>query len=197
VCIPWTVRNYAVFSAIVPMRSTLGLQLWVGNNPQATVIWLGEQHPIHDTAEREAYVQSGEIAYMRQKEHDALQFILTHPGREAALIWGRFVSFWAGGTPDPIRDFFRNPSPWFRYVLMFNLAISLGALLGIIILVRQRSVYTLPLVVFPLLFPWAYYLTLSLPRYRHAIDPILMLLTAIALRQSLAPRTKRVGFENQ
>jgi hypothetical protein len=43
-------------------------------------------------------------------------------------------------------------------------------------------VYTLPLAVFPLIFPWAYYLTLSLPRYRHAIDPILMVLTGITLK---------------
>ena len=185
-CIPWTIRNYAVFGSFVPLRSTLGLQLWVGNNPKAKVIWLGEQHPIHDTAERESYLQSGEIAYMRQKEHDAIQFMLTHPMHEAELISGRFISFWAGGTPSPIRDFLRNRSAWFRYVLLFNIAVSLGTLLGIIIMIRQRSVYTVPLAVFPVVFPWAYYLTLSLPRYRHAIDPILMLLTAIALKQALA-----------
>jgi hypothetical protein len=184
-CIPWTIRNYVVFGSLVPLRSTLGLQLWVGNNPQAKVIWLGEQHPIHDTAERQNYLQSGEIAYMRQKEHDAIQFMLTHPMREAGLISGRFVSFWAGGTPSPIRDFLRNRSAWFRYVLLFNIAVSLGTLVGIIILIRQRSVYTVPLAVFPVVFPWAYYLTLSLPRYRHAIDPILMLLTAITLKQGL------------
>jgi hypothetical protein len=184
-CIPWTIRNYAVFGSLVPLRSTLGLQLWVGNNPRAKVIWLGEQHPIHDTAERQSYLQSGEIAYMRQKEHDAIQFMLTHPVREAELISGRFISFWAGGTPSPIRDFLRNRSAWFRYVLLFNVAVSLGTLFGIVILIRQRSVYTVPLAVFPVVFPWAYYLTLSLPRYRHAIDPILMLLTAITLKQRL------------
>ncbi|HEX6894447.1 MAG TPA: glycosyltransferase family 39 protein, partial [Bryobacteraceae bacterium] len=56
-CVPWTVRNYAVFHSFVPLRSILGLQLWVGNNPQAKVIWLGEQHPIHDSAERRHYVE--------------------------------------------------------------------------------------------------------------------------------------------
>jgi hypothetical protein len=155
-CIPWTIRNYVVFGSLVPLRSTLGLQLWVGNNPQAKVIWLGEQHPIHDTAERQNYLQSGEIAYMRQKEHDAIQFMLTHPMREAGLISGRFVSFWAGGTPSPIRDFLRNRSAWFRYVLLFNIAVSLGTLVGIIILIRQRSLYTVPLAVFPVVFAWAY-----------------------------------------
>jgi hypothetical protein len=31
-------------------------------------------------------------------------------------------------------------------------------------------------------FPWAYYLTLVVPRYRLPADPAVMLLTAVALR---------------
>src|SRR5262249_17413772 len=27
-CVPWTIRNYVTFHALVPIRSTLGLQLW-------------------------------------------------------------------------------------------------------------------------------------------------------------------------
>lgn len=177
-CVPWTVRNYAVFHSFVPLRSILGLQLWVGNNPDARVIWLGEHHPIHDSAERRHYVEIGEIAYMREKEHAALGYMLTHPRHEAELIAGRFVAFWAGGTPSPVADFWKSRSTWFRYVLIFNLAISLGALAGLVRLARERSVYFLPVAVFPLIFPWAYYLTLSLPRYRHPIDPVLVLLTS-------------------
>ena len=67
-CIPWTIRNYRVFHAFIPLRSTLGLQLFVGNNADAHVVWLGEQHPIHDNSERDRYVQMGEIAYMAEKE---------------------------------------------------------------------------------------------------------------------------------
>ncbi len=33
-CVPWTVRNYVVFHAFIPLRSPLGLQLWLGNNDQ-------------------------------------------------------------------------------------------------------------------------------------------------------------------
>jgi hypothetical protein len=188
-CLPWTIRNYAVFHSFVPLRSILGLQLWVGNNPQARVIWLGEQHPIHDSAERKHYVEVGEIAYMREKEQAAVRYMLTHPGHEAQLIAGRFVSFWAGGTPSPLTDLLRNPSLWFRYVLIFNLAVAVGTVAGLFRLWRLRSAYLLPLAVFPVVLPWAYYLTLSLPRYRHPIDPVLMLLTAAAFlaRHSVPP----------
>src|SRR5579862_5127916 len=180
-CVPWTVRNYHVFHAFIPLRSTLGLQLWVGNNADAHVIWLGEQHPIHDNAERDRYIQMGEIAYMAEKEKGAVAYILSFPRHEAELIAGRFVMFWSGGSLHPIDDFIHNRSLWFRYVLLFNICLALGALAGIIVLIRKRSIYAFPLAVGPIVFPFAYYLTLSFPRYRHPIDPVLMLLTAITL----------------
>jgi len=177
-CVPWTVRNYEVFHTFVPLRSVLGLQLWVGNNPDAKVVWLGEQHPIHDTAEREKYVQMGEIAYMKEKKDNALAYIFTHPANELRLISGRFTMFWSGGSPDPVGDFLRSPSAWFRFVLIFNLCAAAGAAAGIAMLFARRSVYAFPLAIGPLVFPCAYYMTLSLPRYRHPIDPTLMLLLA-------------------
>jgi hypothetical protein len=180
-CVPWTIRNYEVFHAFVPMRSILGLQLWVGNNPEARSIWLGTQHPIHDSTERAKYRQMGEIAYMRQKEHDALAYMATHPERDAYLAWKRFLEFWSGGTPTPVADLFRSQSAWFDFVLLFNLLTGIGALAGIIVLLRRQSTYWVPLAVFPVVFPWAYYLTVVMPRYSLPIDPAVMTLTAVAL----------------
>ena len=180
-CVPWTIRNYSQFHSLIPLRSVLGLQLWVGNNPAAKVVWLGEHHPINDTAERNRYVAMGEVAYMREKSRQALRYMLTHPRREAGLIWGRFVSIWAGGTPAPVADFFSPHTLWFRYVLLFNLGAAFGAVGGIFFLLRRGNRYTYPVAVYPIVYPWAFYLTLALPRYRHPIDPVLMLLTAVTL----------------
>jgi hypothetical protein len=182
-CVPWTIRNYAVFHSFVPLRSVIGLQLWVGNNPQAKVVWRGEQHPIYDSKERDRYIRMGEIAYMEEKRQNAIRYILTHPGREAELMAGRFVSLWAGGATSPVKDFIANRSLWFRYVLVFNILSACGALLGIVALIRMGSPFAFPTAVFPLVFPWAYYMTLSFPRYRHPIDPVVMLLTAVTLWQ--------------
>ena len=180
-CLPWTIRNEMVLHSLVPLRSTLGLQLWVGNNPDAKVVWLGEHHPIHDTAERKHYVEVGEIDYMAEKLKNAVGYMAGHPGHEAELIGGRFVMLWAGGTAQPLDDFIHSRSTWFRYVLLFNLCVAVGALAGIVVLIRQRSIYAFPLAVGPVIFPFAYYLTLALPRYRHPIDPALMLLTAVVI----------------
>ena len=180
-CVPWTARNYAVFHSLVPLRSILGLQLYVGNNPQARDVWLGENHPIHDQRERERYIELGEIAYAREKLHAAIRYMLTHPRREVQLIAYRFIAIWAGGTPHPVKDFPHDRSLQFRGVLLFNLFIAIGALGGIISLCRTRNPYAFPVVIFPLVYPCAYYLTLALPRYSLPIDPVVVLLTAVAL----------------
>ena len=186
-CIPWTARNYSVFHRFVPLRSVFGLQLWLGNNPQAKPPWLGDLHPINDSSEREKYIEMGEMDYMRLKKRQAIRYIEDHPGHEAWLFGQRFVSIWSGGTSEPLHDFEQNDSVWFRYVLLFNILAAIGALLGIVLLALGRSMYAFPLAAFPVIFPCAYYATLALPRYRLPIDPIVLLLLAIALAGILHP----------
>ena len=79
-CVPWTIRNYHVFHRVVPLRSTLGLQLWIGNNENPQEAWKEELHPIFNSAERARYIRMGEIEYMREKQSEAIEFILAHPG---------------------------------------------------------------------------------------------------------------------
>jgi len=191
-CVPWTIRNYRVFHQFVPLRSVLGLQLWLGNNDQTQDVFRGDLHPIYDSAEREKYISMGEIAYMQQKKQEAIAYMLSHPAREAHLIAYRAISTWSGGTPYPLEDFLGTPSLRFRAVLAFNVIAALGTLGGIIVLLRQRSQFAFPVAAFPLVYPWAYYLTLALPRYRLPIDPIVMLLLAISI-QHLAQKFGRAG----
>src|SRR5277367_1206932 len=189
-CVPWTIRNYRVFHQFVPLRSVLGLQLWLGNNDQTQDIFRGDLHPIYNTPEREQYISLGELAYMQQKKQEAIAYMFSHPGREAHLILDRAISIWSGGTPYPLEDFIGTPSLRFRGILAFNLVAALGTLCGIIILFRERSPFAVPIAAFPLIYPWAYYLTLALPRYRLPIDPIVMLLLAICI-QRLAQKFAR------
>jgi hypothetical protein len=160
----------------------LGLQLWLGNNDHTLDVFRGDLHPIYNSQERAHYVDVGEIVYMQEKKDEAVRYMLAHPAREAHLIFRRFISIWAGGTPYPFADFVESSSWWFRYVVAFNLFAALGALGGMIILFWRRSVYALPVAVFPLVYPCAFYLTLSLPRYRLPVDPVVMLLCALFLQ---------------
>jgi hypothetical protein len=198
-CVPWTVRNYRVFHQFIPLRSVLGLQLWLGNNDQTQDSFRGDLHPIYNASERDKYISLGEIAYMQQKKREAIAYMLSHPTREAQLITYRAISIWSGGTPYPLEDFLGTPSLRFRTILAFNLIAALGTLCGIIILFRERSPFAVPIAALPLIYPWAYYLTLALPRYRLPIDSIVMLLLAISI-QRLAqklPRAKSPAAETK
>jgi len=182
-CVPWTIRNYQQLHAFVPLRSVLGLQLWLGNNDRASGEWPGRLHPINNSAERALYESQGEIAYMHQKLDESVDFIRSHPAHTARSMAGRIAATWTaetstGAMPHPIGDFLRSPHFWPGYVLLWNLSMPIAALTGLIALLKRRNEYALPVMIFPLIFPVTYYFTLVQPRYRHPIDPVLMILAS-------------------
>lgn len=186
-CLPWTIRNYEDFHALVPLRSTLGLQLWLGNNPFYIHEWGSWLHPIDNSDERAKFIAMGEIPYMREKFSLGLHYVSAFPGRVAELTWQKFVATWLG-TAHPIHDF--SAARQFLEVAVdaSNTLISLGVLGGIVVLLVRRNPYAFPLISVPLAYPCLYYLTIALLRYRHPIDPVLLLLTAIAVGAILPRR---------
>jgi hypothetical protein len=177
-CVPWTVRNYMVFHRLVPLRSNFPLELYIGNNgnyaPHAA--W-----PPKITKERELvrYFHMGEMPFMDEEKHKALDFMRAYPGIEVKLIAERFVAFWTG-LPDPWHGFLSADTPLVRVLLICNTVAALGGLLGIAALLCKRSTYVFPVAAYPVVFPWLYYITHSNLRYRHPIDPVVLLLAAIA-----------------
>jgi len=51
--------------------------------------------------------------------------------------------------------------------------------LGMVVLLARKSLCTIPLMAVPLVFPMLYYITHTSLRYRHPIDPIVLLLAAL------------------
>jgi hypothetical protein len=182
-CVPWTIRNYTVFHAFIPLRSVMGLQLWMGNNEQTQGAWAGALHPIDNSADRQRYMHMGEVAYMEEKKQDAIRFMVADPWREARLARNRFVVFWSGGTVKPIEDFLNAPSLPYRGLLLFNLLAAIGALFGIVALYRERSPHAFPAAIFVIIYPLASYLTLASARYRLPVDTVALLLAAVALKK--------------
>lgn len=178
-CVPWTVRNYVVFHRWIPLRSNLPLELYIGNNenyaPHAP--WPGRV-----TKERELlrYFRMGEMAFMDEEKRKALAFMRAYPRIEVVLTAKRFVAFWTG-LPNPVQSFLETDSLLVRVLLVCNALAGLGALLGIAVLLWKRSPYAFPLAAYPLVYPWLYYLTHPNLRYRHPIDPVVLLLAAIAV----------------
>ncbi len=179
-CVPWTVRNYIVLHRVIVFRSNFGLELWLGNNDQVPDTWAGFLHPNDYEPEREKYISMGEIAYMDMKQHEAFQFMRAHPADELRFFWRRFVDNWVGAW-DPIQDFWRGLPLYYKYLLTSNIFVSIFGFLGILALSREKNRLTFPIAMFPLVFPIVYYITHSSIRYRHPIDPALIVLAALAV----------------
>jgi hypothetical protein len=180
VCMPWTVRNYVVFQRVIPFRSNLGLELWLGNNDQVPDTWSPDLHPNDYAPEREKYVRLGEIEYMRQKQSEAIQFMESHPQDTMRFFWRRFADNWMG-TWEPIQDSWGKMSLLNRSYFVLNISLSLFSLLGVLFMYREKNQYAFPLATFPLIYPIVYYVTHTSPRYRHPIDPVLVILATFAL----------------
>jgi len=178
-CAPWTVRNYFAFHRFVPLRSTFPFALWLGHNrvfdPRSPVTT--RVTPYEEARE---YKRLGETEFMREKWVSALNFIRTHPALEVNLFAGRFVAFWIG-LDSPVRRFLEADSLEGRILVLANFLAALGTLGGLVVVWIKRRPYAFVLSAFPVVFPWIYYVTEPYLRYRQPIDPILVLLAAMAL----------------
>jgi Dolichyl-phosphate-mannose-protein mannosyltransferase len=192
-CVPWTIRNYAVFHRFVPLRSNFPLELYIGNNEN-----YDDQHPHYPgmiTKDRETwrYIKMGETPFMDEEMRKAKKFIFSHPRVEAILFGERFIAFW-GGIPNPIDKFMSTDSWLVRALILCAIVSGVGALAGVVVLLWNGSDFTAPLAVYPIVFPFLYYITHTSLRYRHPIEPEILLLTAIALGAAFGARsTRKVG----
>jgi hypothetical protein len=179
-CLPWTIRNYTAFHRFIPLRSNLAFELWLGNND------IFDQHArngrklITRTEETRRYAQLGETAYIQEKWQMATSFMASHPGLELRLAGRKCAAFWTG-VESPLKTFRETDSILIRGILLCSSLTAIGAFAGIVALWRTRSAMTFPLAVFPVIYPCLYYVTHADLRYRHPIDPVLCLLTAIAV----------------
>jgi 4-amino-4-deoxy-L-arabinose transferase-like glycosyltransferase len=172
---PWPIRNARMLHAFIPLRSTVGFELWVGNRAGATGFLDESQFPIFNRWEYDQYVSKGEVAYMRDKAALAKGYIHAHPREFLRLSIVRVFRFWAGtGTKDGS----------VIYALHAVLTTSLGWL-GIWRLARKGRRSLAVLFILPLmLFPLPYYITHAEFRYRLVVDPLLTILAAYMVSSS-------------
>jgi len=180
VLVPWIVRNQLVFHGQVFLRSNFGLELWLGNNPEVPASWSWWLHPTESIKEKEEFLRLGEIAYMREKKRAAIQFIKIHPADSMRFQYHRFMETWTG-FGEPFLDIWRGAGAALRAELALNYALTVLMLFGLLGARRSLSLDSLPLVNVIVLFPAVYYVTHTTPRYRHPIDPIIVILAAYAL----------------
>lgn len=190
---PWPIRNAVRFHAFIPLRSTVGFEMWMGNRPGSDGRLDESIFPMFDKRELASYLAKGEVAYTRGKSELASEYIRTHPGVFFNLTLRRIYRFWSGTG---------NKNSNITYAIHGLLTAGFG-FAGLFLVYRNRSRAFAILTALPLLlFPVPYYITHAEFRYRLNIDPILTILAAYAVtqlagawsqRKSAAPKRELAG----
>jgi 4-amino-4-deoxy-L-arabinose transferase-like glycosyltransferase len=172
---PWLVRNYEVFGRFVFIRDDFGLQLRLGNNNMADGMLIATLQPNLNKLEFEKFQRLGEIGYEAECRRLAFEWIRAHPGRFALISMKRFFYYW-NGVPRPTD----SVAPWdFRSSLF--LASSVLAIWGLGRALRQKRPEAWLFAGLVATYPTVYYFVFPHARYRHPIEPELVILAVFLL----------------
>jgi 4-amino-4-deoxy-L-arabinose transferase-like glycosyltransferase len=169
---PWLVRNYQVFGKFVFIRDNLPLELYMANNDLSTGMWTRTEHPGNDPEAMRRFQELGEISFMQEKKQQLEAFLREHPERFIRFTLERTLYFWVG-TPQLTLVGSYN-FLYFRHMTFFLGSAFAFAGLWLTFRRRIRGVFLLATLV--LVYPLPYYLVNPFPRYKHPIEPVMLLL---------------------
>lgn len=174
---PWMVRNYQVFHRPVFIRDDFGLQFRLGNGPGAQGMLMAYMQPNLNVLEFREFKQLGELKYAERCKEIAFHWIAADPGRFLRTSVKRFVYYWAG-VPKPSGS--RVP---FDFRNSLYLAWSVLAIWGVARAVRKKISGAWLFLWLVLMYPAVYYFVYPHARYRHPIEPELLIVSVFLLSE--------------
>lgn len=184
---PWLVRNYVVFHRSMMIRDNFGYELYLGNHPQQADNPVFADHVCSKASELAEFRASGELAFIEARKQQAIALITRDPEHYVHRVAARLFETWVGTSAiwldvdqsTPARSSLARPLQAAGHVLFAGSSIL--ALIGLYQALRRKlpgAVFFLFMVLLP---PIPYYLTHTANRFRHPIEPVLMLLVALPL----------------
>jgi 4-amino-4-deoxy-L-arabinose transferase-like glycosyltransferase len=169
---PWMVRNYQVFGKFVFIRDNLPLEMHEANNARSQGLWTRNEHPGNDPNAMRDFQQAGELRFMEEKKAQVRQFIHEHPGQFAWFTLERAVYFWIA---PPQATIVAGYDLWISRHVNFALGAAF-AFAGLWLTLRNGIRGGFLLACFLLIYPLPYYLVNPFVRYKHPIEPEMLLL---------------------
>jgi 4-amino-4-deoxy-L-arabinose transferase-like glycosyltransferase len=166
---PWAIRNAVVFGHPIFLRSNFWFEFHLGNFHYSNGMGYLGFHPGCNVHELRRYTELGEYRYVEWAKQQAIAFVRQYPGEFLDLTLHRPLWFWDGTS------ILYQGDGWWRPWNFWPLSAS--AWLGLIFVLTRRPpgwfLYACSMVVYPL----PYYFVYPAPKYRHAIEPAMLLLT--------------------
>ncbi|HEV2485937.1 MAG TPA: glycosyltransferase family 39 protein [Terracidiphilus sp.] len=175
---PWLIRDAVVFHRFVPMRDSMGLELWMGNNGDSARWTSDDLHPLHDMKELAAY-DKGELAYMDRKSQEAKTYIHEHREWYAWMCARRAMYLWTGYWS--FKPAYLAQEPTDPENIPFATGLTLLGLTGLVLLWRRNRFDAIRYAGIMFLFPVMYYLNHPEPYHMRPIDPLIVILGCYAI----------------
>lgn len=172
VATPWLVRNYEVFGKVIFIRDNLPLEMYEANNDQSQGLWTRNEHPGNDPEAMRRFQELGELGFMTEKREQVHHFIHEHPGRFFEFTLERAAYFWIAPPQATI-------VAGYDLMISRHVNFALAAVLafaGLWLTIRNRKPGGFLLACFLLIYPLPYYLVNPFVRYKHPIEPEMILL---------------------
>jgi 4-amino-4-deoxy-L-arabinose transferase-like glycosyltransferase len=183
---PWTWRNWKVFHHFVPARGNFGVELYLGNGPGATGLLMEHDHPIQAPDQLRLYTRMGEIPYSQMRGRQAMAAIHSGPMHFVANTLKRVFFFWAG-VPHP-----SSKTEWVEYARSLNFIFgSACGLLGLALALRRKIPAAGLFAWAFLLLPVVYYAVAAHARFRHPLEPLIVVLGVYLFQSAELTKTGR------
>jgi 4-amino-4-deoxy-L-arabinose transferase-like glycosyltransferase len=169
---PWAVRNALVFHRFIPMRANFGAEFYLGNGPGANGFLMEYNHPYEVPAQLRLYGEMGEVAYAQMRGRLAWQFVASDPRLFMRNSIKRAYFFWIS-VPHA------TGKPWYleaARVANFSF-FSIAGLLGLALALKRHIAGASIFAWAFLLAPLVYYFVTAAARFRHPLEPLLLILT--------------------
>jgi hypothetical protein len=182
---PWLIRNRVTLGSWVFIRDNAPFELSLGNYREGNGMgWYGK-HPAGNKWEYANYKRMGELSYVASKKQLVIAFVKQYPREFTGLCATRVLAFWTGTILNYVDS---RSEPW---PLWFYWPLSALMLAGLMVAVAWRAEGGWLYCGLMFLYPITYYLTFAQPRYRHAIEPEMLLLSTYFVYSALQEMKKR------
>ena len=176
---PWIMRNYLVFHRFIPVRDSLGFELYVGNDGNDAELYDLKVGPWKNDGEWKRFLQLGEIAYFDEKGRIAAEYIRSHPGYYVVKCIRRLVNIWTDFWS--LSPEFRKDDPYSPLVAVLCTLLSIFTLWGLWEAFRKDAFGAMPYLIVLFFYPLVYCFTHTADWYRRPIDPFFVVLAAYAV----------------
>ena len=166
---PWTIRNAIVFGHPIFLRSNFWFEFHLGNYHYSNGMGYLGLHPGANPRELRRYAELGEQGYVQWARSEAMSFVQKHPREFADLTLHRTLWFWNGTS------ILYQADEWWRPWKFWPLSVT--SWLGLIFLLTRRPRAWPLYAACMLIYPLPYYFVYPIAKYRHAIEPEMLLLS--------------------